>query len=96
MSQPNLDSTPIGTNTTNSNISHLGSTTVGTNTPDPKVLTLPTELSKRKEKAQKEYVPEDPESDPSSSESSSRKSNLCDDSKYIKSKVKERDKKKNH
>ena len=39
MSQPLLDSTPIGTNTTNAKISNLDSTSVGTKTPDPKPLT---------------------------------------------------------
>ena len=48
---------------------------------DPKPLTRPKELSKCKEKALKEYVPEDPDSDPSLSYSSSGKSDLSDDSK---------------
>ena len=59
--------------------------------PDPKPLTLPTESSKRKEKAQKEYVPEDPESEPSPSDSSSNESDWYDD---IKSKIKRRNKRK--
>ena len=48
-------------------------TPVGVKTPYPKTLTLPTDLSKRKEKSRKEYVPEDPESDASFSDSPSIK-----------------------
>ena len=43
MSWPPLDSTPIGTNMTNSKTSHLDLTHVGTKTPDPKPLTRPME-----------------------------------------------------
>ena len=43
MSQPLLDSTPIGINTTNTKISHLDSTPIGTKTIDPKPLTQKTE-----------------------------------------------------
>ena len=50
----------------------LESTPVGTKMSDAK--TPATDSSARKLKAQKEYVPEDPESVPDSSESSSRKS----------------------
>ena len=46
--QPPLDSTPIGTNTSNAKISHLELTTVDTKTPDPKTQTPPIEYSKRK------------------------------------------------
>ena len=74
----------------------LDSTPVGAKTPDPKTLTLPTDSSKPKEKAQKEYVPEDPDSYPIYSDSSSSKSNSSDDRKYSESKRKCRDKKKNH
>ena len=49
-----------------------GWTPIGTKTPYPEPLTLPTQSSKYKEKEQKEYVPEDPESEPSLSDSSSR------------------------
>ena len=73
---------------THAKISHLGSTPVGTKTPDPKRLTRPMESSKRKEKAGKEHVPEDPESDPPSSDSSSSESDSSDDRKYSKSKSK--------
>ena len=45
-----MDSTPIGTNTTNAKISHFDLTHVGTKTSVPKQLTLPTEFPKRKEK----------------------------------------------
>ena len=68
MSQPPLDSTPIGANTTNVTTSQLELTPIGTKTPEPAPLTQPMESSKRKVKA---HVPEDPESDPSSSDSSS-------------------------
>ena len=60
-------------------------------TSDPKTST--TGLTKRKEKPQKYYLPEDWESDPSSSESSSSESHWCNNRKY---KNKRRDKKKNH
>ena len=50
-------------------------------------------FSAHKEKAQKEYVPEDPESDPSLSDSSLIKSDCYDDSKY---KIKRRDKNNNY
>ena len=62
--RPPLYLTIIGTNTTDTKISHLDSTPVGTKIPDPNPLIRPTELSKRKWKLVKEYVPEDPESDP--------------------------------
>ena len=42
MSCPPLDSTPIGTNTTNAKILHLESIPVDKKTPEPKPLTLPT------------------------------------------------------
>ena len=89
------DLTHIDTNTSNAKIPPLDLTPVGAKIPDPKTLTLPTESSKREEKARKEYVPEDPESDPRSSYSSS-KSNSSDDTKYRKSKSKRREKKKKH
>ena len=53
MIRPPLYSTPVGTKTTNTKISHLDSTTVGTKTPDTKPLTIPTESSKHQEKTQK-------------------------------------------
>ena len=69
---------------------------VGTKTPDPKPLTLPTEFSKRKEKAGKEYVLYYLESEPSPADSSLRESDSSNDRKYSKSKSKWQDKKKNH
>ena len=54
MSRPPLYSNPIGANTKNTKISHLDSTPAGAKIADPKPLTPPTELSKRKEISQKE------------------------------------------
>ena len=65
MSQPPFDSTHIGTDTSNAKISHLDSNPVGMKTSNTKPLIQPMESSKRKEKAWKECIPEDPESDPS-------------------------------
>ena len=96
MSRPPLYLTPIGTNTTNEKIPHFEWAPVGTKTPDPKPLTLPTESSKRKEKALKEYILENLESDPSLLDSSPSESDFSDDSKYRKPKIKRRDKKENH
>ena len=48
MSRTPLDSNTIGTNTTNTKISHLDLTPVGTKTPDPNPLTQPTESPKQK------------------------------------------------
>ena len=90
-SQPPLESTPIGKNTTNVTMSHLDLTPIGTKTPDPKPLTQPTDSSKRKEKA---HVPEDPDTYPSLSDSSSSESDSSDDRKYRKSKSYVRNKKK--
>ena len=88
MSQPSLDSTTIGTNTTNITTSQLDSNHIGTRTQYPTPLTRPMDSSKRKGKL---HVPEDPESDPSLSDSSSNESDLSDNSKYSKSKSKGRD-----
>ena len=88
MSRPHLDLTPVGTNTSNAKISPLDSTPVGSKTPDPKTLTLPMESPKLKEKLQKEYTPEDPESYPILSDSSFSESDSSSDSKYRKSKSK--------
>ena len=81
MCQPSLDSTPIGMKTTNLIMSHLESTPIGTKTPDPKPLTLPTDLSKCKKKT---HVPEDQETDPSFSDLSSSEFDLFNDSKFSK------------
>ena len=86
--RPPLDLTHVGTNTSNEKISHFDSTHVGTKIQYPTTLKLPMESSKRKEKAQKEYIPEDPESDPSLSDSSPSEYDSSDDRKYRKSKIK--------
>ena len=46
MSRPPLELTLVGMNTSNEKILSLDSTHVGAKIPDPKILTLPTELSK--------------------------------------------------
>ena len=61
MSQPPLESTPIGTNTTNITTSNLNLTPIGEKMPDPKLLKRPTNLSKLRGEVQ---VPEYLESDP--------------------------------
>ena len=61
----------------------LDLTPVGAKTSDPKTLTLLTDLSKIKEKVQKEYIPEDLESEPSLSDSSSSESDSSYDKKII-------------
>ena len=81
MSPPPLDSTTVGMKRSDAKISPLDFSPVGAKVSDPKTLTLPTELSKPKEKAQKQYVPEDPESDPVLSDSSSSRYNLSYDIK---------------
>ena len=68
-------------------ISLLELTPVGAENSDLKTLTLSTDSSKRKEKV---------DSDPSSSDSSSSEYGPYDDIKYRESKIKQRDKKKNH
>ena len=60
-------------------------TPVGAKTPYPNTLTI--DLLKRKERAEKEYVQEDPESDPSLSDSSLIESYSSEDSKYLKNNV---------
>ena len=70
MSRPTLDSTHIGTNTTNGTTSPIKSILVGTKTPEPTPLTLPTEFPEQNGKL---HVPDDPDSDPSLSDSSPRK-----------------------
>ena len=61
MSQPILDSTTIGTNTTNGKMSPIDSIPVGTKTPEPTPLKLPTELTEHNGKA---HIPDDPDPDP--------------------------------
>ena len=82
MSLPPLELDPVRTNTSNAKILPLYLTPVGAKILNPKTKALPTESYKCKEKAQKEYVPEDLQSDPRLSESSSSGSNFSDDSKY--------------
>ena len=103
-----LDSTPIGTNTTNGTMSNLDSIPIGTKTPEPMPRTRLTELSKRKGKEHvTAYLKPDPSlSDSPSSESDSsddrkckkyrgkNESDLADDIKYRKSKIKKHDKRK--
>ena len=93
MSQPPLDLTPIGTNTTNEKISHLDSTPIGKKKPYPKPVTWTTELPKHKGKPGKEYVLEEPDSDLLSSDLSSSESDSSNDSKYRKFEIKNRNKK---
>ena len=88
MSLPPLELDPVRTNTSNAKILPLYLTPVGAKILNPKTKALPTESYKCKEKAQKEYVPEDPDSDPSSLDPSSIKYDSSDDSKYSKSKIK--------
>ena len=91
MSRPTLDSTPLGTNTTNGKTSPIDLITVGTKMPEPMPLTRTTELTKQYGKA---HVTGDPDPYPSSSDSSSKKYNSSNDKNSSKSKKKKRDKKK--
>ena len=91
MSQPNLNSTPLGTNKNNKTTSPIDSIPVITKMPEPTPLTRRTELSEQNGKA---HVPGDPDPEKSLSELSSKKSNSSNDSKSNKSKKKKRDKKK--
>ena len=77
MSQPTLESTHIGTNTTNGKKSPIELIPVGTKTPDPTPLKRSTEFP---EKNGKVHVPDDPYLDPSFSDSSSKKKK-CDKNK---------------
>ena len=79
MSQPPLESTPLGTNTNNGITSPIESIPVGKKMPEPTPLTQPTGLPEQNGKA---HVPEDPDPDPSSSESSSNKYNSSKDINY--------------
>ena len=53
MSRPPLNLTPIATNMKNAKISIFDLTPFGKKTPDPKILTLSTVMTKRKEKREK-------------------------------------------
>ena len=65
-----MDSTPIGTKTTNGTTSPIELIPVGTKTLEPTPLTRPTELPEQNGKA---HVPYDPYPDPSFSDSSLKK-----------------------
>ena len=98
MSQPHLDLTPLGTNTTNRKMSPIDLISVETKTPEPTPQILPTDSPTLPmdlpEKDGKAYVPVDPDPDLSSSDSSLNKSNLSNYINSIKSIKKKRDKKK--
>ena len=64
MSRPTLDSTPIGTDTTNGTTSPIDSIPVGTKMPEPMPMTRPTEFPEQNGKA---HVLGDPDPYPSSS-----------------------------
>ena len=66
MSQPTLDSTTNGTNTTNIKKSPIDLIPVRTKTPEPMPLTQQTELP---EKIGKTHIPDDPDLDPPLSDS---------------------------
>ena len=91
-----MDLNPVGTKTSDAKIPPFDLTSIGAKTSYPKILTLLMESPKRKEKAQKEFIPEDLESESSLSDSSSRESNSSNDSKYIESRRKLHDKNKKH
>ena len=97
-SRPPLDSTTLGTNTTNGTMSPIDLITVGTKKAEPTQRTrptdyptLPTDLPEQNGKA---YVTGDPDPDPSLSESSSNKSNSSNDTNSSKSNKKRRNRKK--
>ena len=66
MSQPTLDSTPLGKITTNRTMSHIESILVGTKTPEPTPLTQRKEFTEQNGKL---HVPGEPYPDPSLSDS---------------------------
>ena len=70
MSQTTVDSTPIGTNTTNATMSPIESVPVRTKTTELTTLKRPTESPEQNGKA---HVPHDPEPYPSLSDASSKK-----------------------
>ena len=67
MSRLTLDSSPIGTNTTNGKTPPIDSISVGTKIPEPTPLTRPTEFTEQNGKA---HVPDDPDPEPSLSDTS--------------------------
>ena len=93
-----MESTPLGTNTTNGTTSPIGSIPVEKKTPKPMPLTPPKDLpappTDFPEQNGKAHIPGDPDTDPSLSDSSSNKSNSLKNSKFSKSIKKRSDKKK--
>ena len=83
MSRPPLDSTSLGTNTTNGTMSPIDSIPVRTKTTEPTPQTRPTYLpalpADLPEQNGKAHVPGDPDTDPSLSDSSSSKYNFLGD-----------------
>ena len=84
MSQPPLDSTPIGTNTNNRKMSPIDLIPVGKTFPEPTPMTpstdLPTLPKDFPEGNGKVHVTWDPDPYPSLSDSTSKKSNFTNDS----------------
>ena len=91
MSQPPLDSTPLGMNTNNETTSPIDSIQIRIESTEPTPLILTTDFPEQKGKTR---VPGDPDPDPSLSDSSSNKSNFSKDSNSSKSNIKKRNKKK--
>ena len=69
MSQTTFNLNPVGTKMSDAKILPFDQTPVGEKTLDLTTPTLPTKLSKQKQKAKKKYVPEYPESEPCLSDS---------------------------
>ena len=90
MGLPTVESTPLGTYTTNETTSPMDSIPFGTKNPDPTPLKRPTYFTEENGKA---HVPGDLDPDPSLSDSSPKKSNSSNDSNSSKSKKKKRNKK---
>ena len=84
MSRPTLDSTPLGSNTTNGTTLSSDLIPVGTKSPKPTPLTLTTDS------------PGYPDPDPLLSDSSSKKSNYSNDTNSITSNKKKHEKKEKH
>ena len=81
---PPLDSTHVGTNTSNAKISHLDLTPVGTKNPYPQATNTTNGIVKTEKKG-REHIPEDLESDPSPSDSSMSESDSSNDRNFSKS-----------
>ena len=96
MSRPPLESTALGTKTTNGTTSPIDSIPVGTKTPEPTPLIPPIDLTEQNGKA---HVTGEPDPDPSLSDSSLKKYNLSNDrnsSKSIKKKSNNKKKRQKH